>query len=217
MQLWFPWLLGFIAAFGASNFLFHGLKKKEVLYLIIGTAYFFLGLSGVAQALSVFNESFNNIERTSWFIRFCDFAAHAFIYTALAVLIRKVKPEFARFPILFAALPLLLLAVFPLATSTPVIIDWVELMLQIGGLLSTALVLIVLARNNAYFYRFYISLILFLIAFVSIHIVHLSTAFDYIPQIFFLLGLVSFSYLFDHLINNDISLEPDFIPQPEND
>lgn len=207
---WFPWLLGLIAAFGSSNFLFHGLKKKDPMLMFFGTSYFFLGLSGVAQALGVFNQAFNQSEQTEWFIRFCNFSSHVVFYSALAVLVREVKPPFARFPSVFVGLPLLLLLAFPLASNIPVILNWIELIFQIGAILILALLLLVIGKIEKEYYKLFMSLILWTFSILSFYIEFISNNFSYLWQVLFLLGLLYFGYQYDRIIVLDLKIDSQF-------
>lgn len=207
---WFPWLLGLIAAFGSSNFLFHGLKKKDAMLIFFGISYFFMGLSGVAQALGVFNQAFNQSEQTEWFIRFCNFSAHVVFYSALAVLVREVKPPFARFPTLFVGLPLLLILAFPLASNIPVILNWVELIFQIGAILILGLLLIVVGKIQQEYYKLFISIILCSLSLILYYLEIFSDSFSYLWQILFLLGMLYFGFQFDRIIMLDIKIDSQF-------
>jgi|GEM_PF-2707557 hypothetical protein len=207
---WFPWLLGLIAAFGSSNFLFHGLKSRDPMLLFFGTSFFFLGLSGVAQALGVFNQAFNQSEHTEWFIRFCVFSAHVVFYSALAVLVREVKPPFARFPYVFVGLPLLLLLAFPLASNIPVILNWIELIFQIGAILILALLLVVIGKIQKEYYKLFIPIILCTLSLLSYYVEPINDRISYLWQVLFLLGMLYFGYQFDRIIMLELKIDSQF-------
>jgi hypothetical protein len=208
---WFPWSLGLIAAFGSSNFLFHALKKKDPMLFFIGASYFFLGLSGVAQALGVFNQAFNQSAQTEWFIRFCNFSSHVVFYSALAVMVREVKPPFARFPSVFVGLPLLLIIAFPLASNIPVILNWVELIFQIGAILILGLLLIVIGKIQPEYYKLFISIIFCGLSLLAYYVELISDSFSYLWQVLFLIGLLYFGFQFDRIIMLDIRIDSQFI------
>ena len=64
----------------------------------------------------------------------------SFVLSGLAVIIREAKPDFARFPLSFAFLPLLIIATYPMAMHTLVIKKWL-LSIYEGGALLVALLL----------------------------------------------------------------------------
>jgi len=178
--------------------------------LFFGISYFFLGLSGVAQALGVFNQAFNQSEQTEWFIRFCNFSAHVVFYSALAVLVREVKPPFARFPSVFVGLPLLLLIAFPLASNIPVILNWIELIFQIGAILILALLLVVIGKIQREYYKLFISIILCTLSLLSYYFELINDSISYLWQVLFLLGLLYFGYQFDRIIMLELKIDSQF-------
>lgn len=208
----FPWALGIIAAFGSSNFLFYGIKRKDFMLLSYGIAYFLMGLASIAIALGAFNSTFNQIDRGILFSRFAIYACHMFFYSGLAIMLRDTKPEFARFPIAFVSLPLFLIFLFPLANTTPIILEWVQLIFQAGAVLILSMVVTVLGQHNRIFYRLLWSSLFFTI---SVLLYYLKSIPELISEMWrwpFLLGVTIFAFYFDRIISNDIVISPDYIP-----
>ncbi|MEX0685959.1 MAG: hypothetical protein WD267_08530 [Balneolales bacterium] len=71
-----------------------------------------------------------------------------FALSGLAVLLWMEKPVFARFPIIFCAFPLLIIAVFPFIINSPTLKELIIGMLQ-GGAISIGLMLYLLKTNQS--------------------------------------------------------------------
>ena len=74
--------------------------------------------------------------------------AISFTLCALAVLIHNAKPAFARFPLIFTALPLLIIAVHPMAIDTIILKQWLLAIYQGGALLIGLMLYAVMATYN---------------------------------------------------------------------
>lgn len=203
--MWFLWVIAIIAAFGSSNFLFHGIQKRNAMLVYYGLSMFFLGLSGVALAIGGFGDGVALEIKTEWFIRFSNFSTQVILLCALAMLIRDIKPPFARFPIAFVNIPLILILAFPLALNTPIIIEWVQNILQIGALVIFTLIIIVLGNIYNFYYKLLLPNVLFLISFLLYHI-DFEYDIDMIWQGSFVLGLFSFVFYYDKIINSEFLL-----------
>jgi hypothetical protein len=149
--------------------------------------------------------SINIDSRSDWLIRFSNFSAHVVYLCGLAVLIRTIKPPYARFPVAFVNIPLILLAVFPLAAQTPIILEWVETILQIGGILTFTILLAILIKLHNYYKRLFIPVSLFLSSFIAYHL-ELESDLIHLWKALFVFGLLSFLYFYDRIIHNNDTL-----------
>ncbi|MTI86673.1 MAG: hypothetical protein FH748_01755 [Balneolaceae bacterium] len=120
------------AAFTFVSFIQIYLQKKELLHLYFGLS----ALSIFAGYLAIFiSQEYGNI-----IFEWARFVSITIIISALLVLIRNLKPGFARFPSYMSALPFISIVFFPLVVDSISIKELVNAIYQGGALVVCLLV-----------------------------------------------------------------------------
>jgi len=88
-----------------------------------------------------------------------------FSLIVMALLIREMKPIFARFPVLFSYIPLLIIIIYPFITETQILKDILNQILQGGTLIIVFLFYLTLIKKLDDHYLFLLALSLFILAY----------------------------------------------------
>ncbi|MEX0929145.1 MAG: hypothetical protein WD266_13625 [Balneolales bacterium] len=150
-------LLLLAALYGTIRLLFFSRIRNSLFYLCLAVSALSLAVGIVGTELETYFPWVDGRLFMDW----SRIVSISFIMSGLSVLLWLSKPVFARFPFVFCALPLLLIAAFPFARESDALKEMVLAMFQ-GGAILIAIMLFVLKglRNpNNYYVVAGISLI----------------------------------------------------------
>ena len=148
MFTFFDFALFAVSLFAIAKGSLVGLKRQNLVFSGYALGALFLALVTVLPATAdILSEAGYSIDAellSGWF-RIC---AISLTLCSLAVLIRNSKPQFARFPMFFCAVPLVLIATYPYASHTLVLKEWLIGAYQGGAIFILLMVHLVLLRTS---------------------------------------------------------------------
>lgn len=109
-----------------ASFMFFNKARSSIddLYIIYGIASVLLFVTFLATPINLISGNFNFVFPYDAYVDWGRIVSISALMSSLIELIRKSKPEFARFPRFFVGLPILLVATYPLIMNTIVLKEW---------------------------------------------------------------------------------------------
>jgi hypothetical protein len=126
-------------------------KNRDGMYALLATATLGMVVHASSEILQLMVELFGYTVVLSQFHEWSRVISISFILSALGMLIRNSKPAFARFPRVFTAIPILIVASYPFAMDTLVLKDWLMGIYEGGALLIAILMYSVLTYYTSHF------------------------------------------------------------------
>ena len=150
MEIMLIWVLLLVVIWTTVKTAYRLVNYKNLIHL----AFFLAGLSLLVNVVAELVQQ-NFPQNSQWPVQpalvgeWAQISSVAFILCGLTLLIRLSKPVFARFPITFTALPLLIIATYPLAIETVMIKKWLLGIYEGGALVAAILIFSMkLVRNR---------------------------------------------------------------------
>jgi len=144
MSIWSTILLLLISSIGLLFWIKLSKPFQDVFFQINGILIFFsLIVVFTADLILIDNSNSDLVSR--WF----QVILSSLSLTFLANMLRKLKPSYAKYPLLFSFLPLLLIAVFPLIRESEVIYTLLYRLVLGGGSLSLILMSVMLWKKDS--------------------------------------------------------------------
>ena len=166
IMVWDAVLLGCVGSYATYKTTDFARRFESLEYWGYSLAALFFALGQGSFVLDAILNSYNLTIRSGQVMEWAAIISISFLLSGLAVLIRQSKPVFARFPLVYAGMPLLLIITYWLVKDTLAIKEWLMSIYQGGALLVGLLMYGVHSyRANRFKYLFG-SIVLFLITFV---------------------------------------------------
>ena len=143
MSIWSTILLLLIALVGMIFWIKQSKAFQDLTFQFNGILIFF-----VLIILFISELQLNMIRVPDLYIRWYEVVLTSLSLTFLANMLRKLKPSYAKYPLLFSFLPLLLIAVFPLIRESEVIYTLLYRLVLGGGSLSLILMSVMLWKKD---------------------------------------------------------------------
>jgi hypothetical protein len=134
-----------------------------ILFFYSGSSFLHLRIFFTISALSIIAGTGGPIfyeQYANDIIEWSKVIGITFSLIVVALLIREMKPEYARFPVFFSYIPLLIIAVYPFISDAQILKDVLNLILQGGTLLIVFLLYLTLINKIDNHLLFLLALIL---------------------------------------------------------
>ncbi len=160
-------ILLLLASVYTSFMLFYKAKgTNNPLFIIYGAAAICISVTFLGTPLNILSSYFDFIFPYNAYLDWGRIVSLAALMSGLIEFIRQSKPEFARFPIFFVALPALLILTYPFIINTIVLKEWLIAIYEGGSLIVAFLMHGIHSRKNKAHYIILSGLVLLLITFV---------------------------------------------------
>jgi hypothetical protein len=161
MSIWSTILLLLISTIGLFIWIKQSKHFQDIIFQLNGVFIFLFLILFFTVDLSVFG-NFDTDLVTRWL----QVILTSLSLTLLANMLRKLKPSYAKYPLLFSFLPLLLVAVFPLIRESEVIYNLLYRLALGGGSLSFLLMSVMLWKKNTQLWSLFMGAMLLFIAYL---------------------------------------------------
>lgn len=163
---WVEWVFTILLIATSAKIVRYSISHPHLLTTALSITFALVSIHFLSIRVTGLSESYN-IWSLEWNIHeWLEIGWIAFFLAALALIIRHVKPEFARFPRAFAILPLLIVPTHYLGINTLVLKEWV-VAIYLGGslLISFLLCAVWFYRDNAH-WKTLVAIVFFIVSFL---------------------------------------------------
>lgn len=161
MSIWSTILLLLISSVGLLFWIKHSKPFQDVIFQLNGVSIFLiLIIVFLTDLILVDYSNYDSINR--WF----QVLLASLSLTFLANMLRKLKPSYAKYPILFSFLPLLLIPVFPLIRESEVIYTLLYRLVLGGGSSSLLLMAFMLFKKDSQLWSMFLGALFLFIAYL---------------------------------------------------
>lgn len=169
ISIWFDFLSFLVCLYATIKFYRKLIRTRELIFASFTIST--LSMSVYFLTAQLFILIGGNLPISEYYLamtkEWSGIVSISFTLVGLAILIRNAKPEFARFPLSFTALPLLLIAVHPLAMDTIVLKYWLIGIYQGGAILISFLMYSVITMHDKKFMLILASVVLYALSFAT--------------------------------------------------
>ena len=152
MEILLIWVFMLVVLWAAFKTAYRLINYKNLIHLALFLAVLSLSVNVVAELVQQNLPQNNQLAVQPGLVgEWTQISSVAFILCGLTLLIRLSKPQFARFPITFTALPLLIIATYPLAIETVMIKKWLLGIYEGGAIIAAILIFSMKSARNRNF------------------------------------------------------------------
>jgi len=167
ISIWFDFFSFLICLYATIKFYRKLIRTRELIFVSFSISALTMCIYFLATQLFMLSGDLSISEQYLAITKeWAGVVSVAFALVGLAILIRNAKPEFARFPLSFTALPLLLIAIHPLAMDTIVLKYWLIGIYQGGAILISFLMYSVMTMYDKKYMLILVSVLLYALSFV---------------------------------------------------
>ncbi len=166
MNDFFNILLLVASAYASFMLFFKAKGTNNSLYIIYGVAAICITVTFLGTPINILSSNFDFVFPYNAYMDWGRIVSLAALMSGLIEFIRQSKPEFARFPKFFVALPVLLVLSYPFIINTIVLKEWLIAIYEGGSLVVALLMHGIHSRKNKVHFIILSGLSLLLVTFI---------------------------------------------------
>lgn len=163
---WVDWIFTILLIGTTWKIVRYTISHTHLLTFALSLTFILVALNFISYRITEVSENYNLWSQTWNVHEWLEIGWIAFFLAALALIIRHVKPEFARFPRAFAILPLLIVPTHYLGINTLVLKQWVVAIYLGGALLISFLLCGVWFFRDRAHWKTLVAIVLFIVSFL---------------------------------------------------